>query len=140
MYHAQKLIDFGDFEKIFEGFYQLLKDEVAKSLSEKYSSFFADQLMQYNIFLTLLTEDRIYLLFKGLEELIYILENCQNLDIIYITLEVLMNLFSVDKKVCEDMLIGYSEEILFRLAFQVQLWFLNVNYGNDKHIHLSKLA
>jgi len=51
-----------------------------------------------------------------------------------------MNLFSVDKNVCEDMLLGQPQELLFRLTFWVYLWFFNVNYANEKYIHLCKLT
>lgn len=45
-------------------------------------------------------------MFESLNLLVKILETCQNLDVIYITLEILMNIMSIEKKTCEDFFIG----------------------------------
>lgn len=117
----------------------MLKEELSKPRDQRYDQNFVQLLMQYNLFLTQITEDSYYVFFKGMDQLVEIIADCANLDVVYLVLELLMNYLSVDKKTISDILMTHSPVTLMKLLFAVRMWLLNVNYANDQLLPATQL-
>ncbi len=129
-YNYHKLLEFDHVKEIFTEINKIFREELRKDKSERFKEPFCQAISSFNYFITNLTEDKFYLLIEEFESIIELLDKCEDLNIILVLLEILMNLFTIRSRYCEEILLNVSERMKFKFITLIKGWFLALNLGS----------